>query len=579
MIGVKRARSLVVPVAIVVLAAALRLWSLNIAPGSPFYDAAVRSMALSWHNFFFGALEPGGLASVDKVPVDLWLQVAAVKLLGFNRTALHVPEALGGVAAVALLYGAVRSAAGPLAGSLAALSLAVLPMSVVTSRSDTMDSVMAAVLVGALWASLVAIRSGRARWVLLAAALVGLAFNVKLGEALIPLPALALMWSAVQSGRQRLRLAATAGIALVVVGMAWIVIASLTPLSGRPFPIGSRDGSIYNVVFRFNGLDRLSGHGTQVSAAVLGGGPGIGRLLRRTTPFYGSLVGLELLAAIALAVAALAAAGRGASRDRVRSWLIAGVAAWLAIAIALFSAMRNLEPRYVEALSPPLAAALGLAAAALLGRLREGRAALLLTAALAANLAFTWHVRGSGDSGVIACMAATAVVVATLALRTRLPSRISQITAVGGCAVALLAAPLVVSIDAISHNESDAAQAGSGAQYSAYLRAHRGGAYFETASDGTYNVVALIVRDGLPVLFLNDVHGPLVTLSRLEALVGAGKVRYVVISRPCMHGVHCSPTTPWSLTHAVQVRPGLYRYVAATGAAAALTPRRPRAHA
>src|SRR4051794_16049546 len=37
--------------AITVLAAALRLYDLASVPGNPFYDAAVRSMGLSWHNF------------------------------------------------------------------------------------------------------------------------------------------------------------------------------------------------------------------------------------------------------------------------------------------------------------------------------------------------------------------------------------------------------------------------------------------------------------------------------------------------------------------------------------------------
>ena len=79
----------------------------KVAP-DPFYDAAVRSMGLSWHNFFFGAFEPGGSVSIDKPPVDLWLQVASVKLLGFSTTTLKLPEALAGIASVPLLFAAVR---------------------------------------------------------------------------------------------------------------------------------------------------------------------------------------------------------------------------------------------------------------------------------------------------------------------------------------------------------------------------------------------------------------------------------------------------------------------------------------
>ncbi len=79
-------------------AAVLRLLHIGQVPPDPFYDAAVRSMALSWHNFFFGAFEPGGSVSIDKPPVDLWLQVLSVKLLGFSSTTLKLPEALAGIA-------------------------------------------------------------------------------------------------------------------------------------------------------------------------------------------------------------------------------------------------------------------------------------------------------------------------------------------------------------------------------------------------------------------------------------------------------------------------------------------------
>ena len=46
-------------VALITLGAAvLRLLHIGQVPPDPFYDAAVRSMGLSWHNFFFGAFEP-----------------------------------------------------------------------------------------------------------------------------------------------------------------------------------------------------------------------------------------------------------------------------------------------------------------------------------------------------------------------------------------------------------------------------------------------------------------------------------------------------------------------------------------
>ena len=105
-------------------AAVLRLVHIGQVPPDPFYDAAVRSMEMSWHNFFFGAYEPGGSVSIDKPPVDLWLQVASVKLLGWGSTSLKLPEALAGTLAVPLLYVAVKRPFGAIAGLVAALALA-----------------------------------------------------------------------------------------------------------------------------------------------------------------------------------------------------------------------------------------------------------------------------------------------------------------------------------------------------------------------------------------------------------------------------------------------------------------------
>ena len=86
--------TVVLLVAITAIAGVLRLLHLGQVPGNPFYDAAVHTMARSWHAFLFGALDPSGGVSVDKPPVDLWMQVASVKLLGFNPTALKLPQAI-----------------------------------------------------------------------------------------------------------------------------------------------------------------------------------------------------------------------------------------------------------------------------------------------------------------------------------------------------------------------------------------------------------------------------------------------------------------------------------------------------
>src|SRR5437764_2602314 len=111
---------------ITVAAAALRLIGIAHVSPDPFYDAAVRSMGISWHNFFFGAFEPGGSVSIDKPPVDLWLQVASVKALGLSSTTLKLPQGFAGIISVPLCFVALRRIWGSGAALSCALALAVL---------------------------------------------------------------------------------------------------------------------------------------------------------------------------------------------------------------------------------------------------------------------------------------------------------------------------------------------------------------------------------------------------------------------------------------------------------------------
>ena len=238
-------------VAATALAAALRLSQFNGIPPNPYYDAAVRSMALSWHNFLFGAFEPGGSVSIDKPPVDLWLQVASVKLLGFGSWQLRLPAVLAGIAAVPLLYAVLRALDGRVAALAGALALAVLPIAVLTDRSDTMDSVMVALDLVAVLLVVRASRSQRPGALIAAGAVLGLAFNVKLLEALIVMPALVvLFWLRSPVPRlARLGALTAAGGTFVAVALSWLVLVTVLPGS-KPFAIGSTEWKSLAVLVR-----------------------------------------------------------------------------------------------------------------------------------------------------------------------------------------------------------------------------------------------------------------------------------------------------------------------------------------
>ena len=160
-----------------------------------------------------------------------------------------------------LLFAAVRRMWSTTAGLVAAVALAVLPVEVITSRSDTMDGVMMALIVLALYLIVRACETGRYTWLLAGAAVLGISFDVKLLESLVALPGLALLAYLGLPGTRKRRLLqlVAAGAVYVVVALAWLGATLLFPAHDRPYAIGSTNGSAWNAAFVFNGIDRLHG--------------------------------------------------------------------------------------------------------------------------------------------------------------------------------------------------------------------------------------------------------------------------------------------------------------------------------
>ena len=112
-----------------------------------YYAAAVRSMSVSWHNFIYGAFDPAGTVSLDKLPGAFWIQALSVRAFGFHTWAIILPQVAEGVLTVLVLYRAVSRLAGPAAGLLAALVVAASPATVALNRGNISDSLMILLLV------------------------------------------------------------------------------------------------------------------------------------------------------------------------------------------------------------------------------------------------------------------------------------------------------------------------------------------------------------------------------------------------------------------------------------------------
>jgi 4-amino-4-deoxy-L-arabinose transferase-like glycosyltransferase len=591
---------------VTVIAAVLRLIVLNLVPDNLFYDAAVRSMTLSVHNFFYGAFDPSAITSIDKPPIDLWLQVLSVKLFGFNSIALKLPEAFAGTAAIPLLYDLVRRVAGPLAGLCSAMTLTVLPTSVITARSDTMDSLMMLLLLVAAWLLVRSVQRRDARPLLWAAVALGLAFNVKLFEAFVALPAFVLViWLCWRGERlsARLRRLALAGGLFIAVALSWMVFVSLTPAHDRPYPIGSTDGSIWNSVFVFDGWDRIAkpaapasfvtktayapvAHAAAAPAArpkahTINSHPGPFRLFQYSQVGYGTRLGTVLFAAIAFGLVAIAPLLRRrlrpppeASREQLIVWAATlGVALWLLTGYVLFSFSAHTQPRYLESFTPAVAIALGCALPAVVSRARDlfGVYVLLATFAIvmlegAAETASGKHGYLAISLGVLLAVPVTLYVVLGFLRRTRegawprwyVPALVTL-----GMLGANLAMPAVRDVLLIRDHSGDAAaEVPLGASLvnpiSRFLRSHQGTTRYEAAFTASTVAAPFIVLASKPVLLLTTVNArEFVTLAQLQRAHAAGQVRYVFTQAGCAKVVKshaaCSNVMQWVRRHALDV--------------------------
>ena len=345
-----------------------------------YYAAGVKSMLTSWHNFFFVSYDAGGFVSLDKPPLGLWIEAASAKIFGFSGFSLLLPEALAGVLSVALLYHVVARSWGPVAGLAAALALAVTPISVVTDRNNTIDSLLILTLLLGAWAASLAAERGSLRLLALCALCVGLGFNIKMLQAYLVLPAFGLIYllGAPLPWRTRLAHLAVATGVLLAVSLCWAVVVDLVSAGQRPFVSDSGTNSELSLALGYNGLGRFTealfpgvkvlhvlgmSIDLTVAPAFAGdiGDPGFLRLL---SPTLGGQVGWLLpLALLGLIAAARGVAPRLPLDRRGQSLLLWG--GWLLVAGFFFSTARFYHLYYLVMLAPAIAALAGIGVPAL----------------------------------------------------------------------------------------------------------------------------------------------------------------------------------------------------------------------
>ncbi|MEU4926052.1 glycosyltransferase family 39 protein [Streptomyces yokosukanensis] len=375
--------------AILLLAAVLYTWNLSGNSLNSFYSAAVYSGTQNWKAWFFGSLDAGNFLTVDKPPFADMVMSLSCRILGFGTWQMMVPEVAAGLGAIWILHSCVKRSFGHAAAAVAALVLALTPITVAINRDNNPDTILVLLMVGGAALALRATRDGRLLPLLGSAVCFGLAFNTKMLAGYIALPAVLAAYLLAARPRlvKRIVNLLIAGVVLAVSSFWWAIAVSLVPASERPYIGGSTDGTAWNLITGYNGLGRIfGGEGNGGGGGAGGGGgfsgsAGLGRMFNDI--LGGQISWLIPFSALAL-VCGLILCGRAPRTDPTRAALVLW-GGWTVLHYVTFAtAEGTMHPYYTTALAPGIAALCGGGGVLLLRAFRTDRRwAWALPAALA----------------------------------------------------------------------------------------------------------------------------------------------------------------------------------------------------
>ena len=343
-------------IAVLALATALlTVWAIDSASESQYYAAIAVSMSQSPANFFFGAFDPAGTVTLDKIPGSFWVPALFVAAFGYSTWTVVFPNALAALATVVVVASTGRRLVSPTAGLIAGAVAATTPILIAVSRSNQPETFFVLSLSLVAWAAARALTQRSLGWLITAGLFIGLAFQMYMLVAWAVWPALALAYliTAQPVIRRLWHLAASATISIAA-SLTWIVIVSLIPADSRPYIGSTLSNNPWEMVFGYNGLGRFSA--TADSSEYLSFSP----------PFSGdpSAVRLfteQLAGQIAWLLPAALLAASALWMLRFSRAVTVFLGAWLVIFAAMFSAVDGMHQFYTAALAVPVALLVGLA--------------------------------------------------------------------------------------------------------------------------------------------------------------------------------------------------------------------------
>ena len=227
-----------------------------------YYAAAVQAASRDWTAWLFGSLDAANYVSVDKPPLATMLMGLSARLFGFSSFSMLLPSVLAGVGSVWLVYGAVKRQFGFTSAVIAGATLMLTPVAALMFGFNNPDAILTLMLTASGYAFLRSLEGKRPLlWLGLAGLFTGLAFNTKMLQGLMVLPAMVLVYLVFVKPPivTRFLHLMFAGVITAMSTLWWSVLVWLTPADSRPWVGSTNDNNIWSLIFGYNGFGRLLG--------------------------------------------------------------------------------------------------------------------------------------------------------------------------------------------------------------------------------------------------------------------------------------------------------------------------------
>ena len=548
------------PVLLVLTGVLYLFGALHNGMANSYYAAAIQAASQDWTAWLFGSLDAANYVSVDKPPLATMLMGLSARLFGFSSFSMLLPSVLAGVGSVWLVYGAVKRQFGFTSAVIAGATLMLTPVAALMFGFNNPDAILTLMLSASGYAFLRSLEGKRPLlWLGLAGLFTGLAFNTKMLQGLMVLPAMVVVYLVFAKPPivKRFLHVIFAGVITTMSTLWWSVLVWLTPAGSRPWVGSTNDNNIWSLIFGYNGLGRLlggrgggvgpgGGHGP--GGTGFGGQTGIFRIFNND---FGPNIAWLLVLALAGGGLMLWILRKTPRTNRGRAAVIFWML-WLLIHIVIFSMTSGvIHPYYVVVMAPAAAALVGISLPFLWGAYtRRKPYAWLLPLLVGVTVAIAVIILGYAGTmtwlmWIVGLLGLTGMIglLVNLYAPWRWLQNLAIIAAIAACTLALTVYTLATvnvthtgsiptagpNSTAMQGSNNESSQADS--QLVKYLVEHQNGATWLVAVASANESAAIQLTSGQPVMAVGGFNGsdtPL-TLDQFKQLVKAGKVKYYAI--------------------------------------------------